>query len=105
VPGGVQVLVEDVDAALAKLKAAGVRLVNETPVDGAGDCRVAFVHPASTGGILLELSERKKGRRAGAQATDEGPGVTGLARTFGLSRSLLLRAIWRQGHLGFAANN
>ena len=53
--------VEDVDAALARLKAAGVRLVNETPFDGAGGCRVAFVHPASTGGILLELSERKKG--------------------------------------------
>jgi LAO/AO transport system kinase len=53
--------VEDVDAALAKLKAAGVRLVNETPFDGAGGCRVAFVHPASTGGILLELSEKKKG--------------------------------------------
>jgi methylmalonyl-CoA/ethylmalonyl-CoA epimerase len=52
--------VEDVDAALAKLKAAGVRLVNETPFDGAGGCRVAFVHPASTGGILLELSEKKK---------------------------------------------
>jgi LAO/AO transport system kinase len=53
--------VEDVDAALAKLKAAGIRLVNETPFDGAGGCRVAFVHPASTGGILLELSEKKKG--------------------------------------------
>ncbi len=53
--------VEDVDAALAKLKAAGVRLVNETPFDGAGGCRVAFVHPSATGGILLELSEKKKG--------------------------------------------
>ncbi len=53
--------VADVDAALATLKAAGVKLVNETAFDGAGGCRVAFVHPASTGGILLELSERKKG--------------------------------------------
>jgi LAO/AO transport system kinase len=53
--------VDDVDAALEKLKAAGVRLVNETPFDGAHGCRVAFVHPASTGGILLELSEKKKG--------------------------------------------
>jgi LAO/AO transport system kinase len=50
--------VTDVNAALARLKAAGVRLVNETPFAGAGGCRVAFVHPASTGGILLELSEK-----------------------------------------------
>jgi len=53
--------VADVEAALATLKAAGVKLINETPFDGAHNCRVAFVHPASTGGILLELSEKKKG--------------------------------------------
>ncbi len=52
--------VVDVDAALAKLKSAGVRLINETPFDGAHGCRVAFIHPAATGGILLELSEKKK---------------------------------------------
>ena len=52
--------VTDVRAALARLRAAGVRLVNEEPFDGAHGCLVAFVHPASTGGILLELSERKK---------------------------------------------
>jgi LAO/AO transport system kinase len=52
--------VADVRAALAKLKAAGVKLVNEEPFEGAHDCLVAFVHPSSTGGILLELSERKK---------------------------------------------
>jgi LAO/AO transport system kinase len=51
--------VTDVRAALARLKAAGVRLVNEEPFDGAHDCLVAFVHPSATGGILLELSERK----------------------------------------------
>ncbi len=53
--------VSDIEATLAKLRAAGVKLVNETPFDGAHNCRVAFVHPASTGGILLELSEKKKG--------------------------------------------
>ena len=53
--------VDDIDTALARLRAAGVKLVNETPIDGAQGCRVAFVHPASTGGILLELSEKKKG--------------------------------------------
>ena len=52
--------VADVRAALGRLKAAGVRLVNEEPIDGAHDCLVAFVHPSATGGILLELSEKKK---------------------------------------------
>jgi LAO/AO transport system kinase len=51
--------VTDVNAVLARLKAAGVRLVNEEPFDGAHDCLVAFVHPSATGGILLELSEKK----------------------------------------------
>ncbi|MBK8596868.1 MAG: methylmalonyl Co-A mutase-associated GTPase MeaB [Holophagales bacterium] len=49
--------VADVAAMLAKLKAAGVRLVNETPLPGAHGCLVAFVHPAATGGVLLELSQ------------------------------------------------
>ncbi|HEV8267588.1 MAG TPA: methylmalonyl Co-A mutase-associated GTPase MeaB [Thermoanaerobaculia bacterium] len=52
--------VGDIRAALASLKAAGVRLVNEEPFEGAHDCLVAFVHPASTGGVLLELSEPKR---------------------------------------------
>jgi LAO/AO transport system kinase len=51
--------VADIRAVLARLKAAGVRLVNEEPLDGAHDCLVAFVHPSATGGILLELSEMK----------------------------------------------
>ena len=51
--------VDDIDAVLARLREAGVKLVNETPFAGAGGCRVAFVHPSATGGILLELSERK----------------------------------------------
>jgi LAO/AO transport system kinase len=51
--------VTDVRAALARLKAAGVRLVNEEPFDGAHGCLVAFVHPSATGGVLLELSEKK----------------------------------------------
>jgi LAO/AO transport system kinase len=52
--------VTDVRAALARLKTAGVRLVNEEPIDGAHECLVAFVHPSATGGILLELSEKKR---------------------------------------------
>ena len=54
------VQVEDIEAVLAQLKERGVRLVNETPVKGAGGKLIAFVHPAATGGILLELSQEKR---------------------------------------------
>jgi len=53
------VLVEDIDATLADMKARGVRLVDEKPRAGAGGCRVAFVHPSATGGVLLELKEER----------------------------------------------
>jgi methylmalonyl-CoA epimerase len=52
------VLVDDINAALADLKARGVRLLDETPRAGAGGCRVAFVHPKAAGGVLLELKEQ-----------------------------------------------
>jgi methylmalonyl-CoA epimerase len=51
------VLVDDIDAALAELKRRGVQLLDETPRVGAGGCRVAFVHPRSAAGVLLELKE------------------------------------------------
>ena len=51
--------VDDIEAALVELKARGIRLIDETPRYGAGGAKIAFVHPKSTGGILLELSERK----------------------------------------------
>jgi methylmalonyl-CoA/ethylmalonyl-CoA epimerase len=51
--------VDDLEAALAELKAKGVRLIDEKPRYGAGGAKIAFVHPKATGGILLELSERK----------------------------------------------
>jgi methylmalonyl-CoA/ethylmalonyl-CoA epimerase len=47
--------VEDLPAALAALKAAGVRLIDETPRPGARGHEVAFLHPDSTGGVLFEL--------------------------------------------------
>lgn len=47
--------VEDLRGALAILKAAGVRLIDETPRPGARGHEVAFLHPASTGGVLFEL--------------------------------------------------
>ena len=49
--------VKNIDEVVKSLKSQGVRLVNETPKLGAHNCRVVFVHPASTGGVLLELSE------------------------------------------------
>lgn len=49
--------VADLDAALATCKAAGYRLLDETPRVGAGGRRIAFVHPKATEGILLELTE------------------------------------------------
>ena len=49
--------VDDIEAVLARLKAKGVQLINEEPVVGAGGRRVAFIHPKSAGGVLVELSE------------------------------------------------
>ena len=50
--------VDDIDAALAELKARGVRLIDEAPRPGAHGTRVAFVHPSSTHGVLVELVQR-----------------------------------------------
>ena len=49
--------VDDIRASLARLKAEGARLIDEEPRVGAGKCLVAFVHPSSAGGVLLELVE------------------------------------------------
>ena len=49
--------VPDLDAALARCRAAGYRLVDEVPRPGAAGRRIAFVHPKATAGILLELTE------------------------------------------------
>lgn len=50
--------VKGIDAVVESLKAKGVRMINEKPKDGAHGCRVAFIHPAATGGVLIELSEK-----------------------------------------------
>ena len=49
--------VDDLQGLLNRLKAEGVRLINETPASGAHGSRIAFVHPSSTGGVLVELLE------------------------------------------------
>ena len=49
--------VDDIDATLERCRAAGVRLIDQTPRVGAEGKRIAFLHPSSTGGVLVELSE------------------------------------------------
>jgi len=51
------VAVDDIIAKIAELKAAGVVLIDEKPRVGAHNKLVAFVHPKSTGGVLIELSQ------------------------------------------------
>ncbi len=53
--------VEDIEKAMADLRAQGFRLLSEEPQSGAHGCRVCFVHPKASGGVLLELSEPSGG--------------------------------------------
>jgi len=56
----IAVEVEDIESALAGLKAKGIRLIDESPRVGAEGCLVAFVHPSSANGVLLELVQSIK---------------------------------------------
>ncbi|HJU72691.1 MAG TPA: methylmalonyl-CoA epimerase [Gemmatimonadaceae bacterium] len=49
--------VDDIDASLERCRAAGIRLIDATPRLGAEGKRIAFLHPSSTAGILVELTE------------------------------------------------
>jgi methylmalonyl-CoA/ethylmalonyl-CoA epimerase len=49
--------VDDIDAALERVKAAGLRLIDEQPRKGIRGSRVAFLHPKSTAGVLTEIVE------------------------------------------------
>lgn len=49
--------VDDIDAALEKISAAGIQLIDSEPRVGIRDSRVAFLHPRSTGGVLTEIVE------------------------------------------------
>ena len=51
------VLVDDIEKSMAEMKAAGAQLLDEAPRIGAGGCRVAFIHPKSAAGVLLELKQ------------------------------------------------
>src|SRR5438874_13297956 len=54
--------VDDIAAALTQLKARGVRLIDEQPRPGAEGSMIAFIHPSSTGGVLIELKQRSGGQ-------------------------------------------
>ena len=51
------VRVEDIESTITQLISSGVRMINEQPVNGASGSIIAFVHPSSTGGVLVELVE------------------------------------------------
>ena len=55
--------VDDIAATLARLKARGIRLVDEAPREGAEGALVAFVHPASAHGVLVELKQERSASR------------------------------------------
>ncbi len=52
--------VDNIEETLARLKAAGVRLIDEKPRYGAGGAKIAFLHPKGTYGTLIELCEREE---------------------------------------------
>jgi methylmalonyl-CoA/ethylmalonyl-CoA epimerase len=56
----IAVEVENIEEVLAKLKREGMRLIDEKPRIGAENCLVAFVHPSSANGVLLELVQKIK---------------------------------------------
>ena len=53
--------VDDINAKLDELRAHGARLIDDRPRIGAGGSLVAFVHPSSTGGVLIELTQKGSG--------------------------------------------
>ena len=63
---------DDIDAALERVRAAGLRLIDEEPRKGIRGSRVAFLHPNATGGVLTEIvepAEATDGRRARTRST------------------------------------
>ncbi len=50
--------VDNIEEAIESMKQKGIRMIDESPRYGAGGAKIAFCHPKSTGGVLVELSER-----------------------------------------------
>tara|TARA_B100000575_G_C22523240_1_gene338605 strand:- start:64 stop:468 length:405 start_codon:yes stop_codon:yes gene_type:complete len=51
--------VEDIDFEMRRLQKEGFQLINESPIDGADNNRICFLHPKSTNGVLIELCQEK----------------------------------------------
>jgi methylmalonyl-CoA/ethylmalonyl-CoA epimerase len=51
--------VDDIEKTIEDLKSRGARMIDETPRKGAHAAKIAFIHPHSTGGVLIELSQKK----------------------------------------------
>ena len=56
----IAVAVDDIEEALKRFKASGARLIDDVPRRGAHNSKIAFIHPSSTNGVLLELVEHAK---------------------------------------------
>ena len=52
--------VENIEEAISELKQADIQLINDVPLKGAEENRVVFIHPNSTGGVLVELAQKPK---------------------------------------------
>jgi methylmalonyl-CoA/ethylmalonyl-CoA epimerase len=52
--------VDNIEEAIAAMKEKGLKMIDETPRYGAGGAKIAFMHPKSTGRVLIELSERNE---------------------------------------------
>jgi len=56
----IAVCVDNIEEALSRFRASGARLIDEVPRRGAHNSKIAFIHPSSTNGVLLELVEHAK---------------------------------------------
>ena len=55
----VAVKTADIDSMISRLQSLGIRMINDKPVEGANGSKIVFVHPSSTGGVLVELVEHQ----------------------------------------------
>ncbi|WP_050180787.1 methylmalonyl-CoA epimerase [Domibacillus robiginosus] len=53
--------VKDIETRIAEVKSQGIETIGDVPVQGAGGARIAFMHPRSTGGVLMELCDKGEG--------------------------------------------
>ena len=55
----VAVKTADIESMISRLQSLGIRMINDKPVEGANGSKIVFVHPSSTGGVLVELVEHQ----------------------------------------------